>query len=177
MQWTSLELVNQAMTSLMLGFGLALLNVVVRYFAPFVPDVFTVLRWRGARWSFGVILLAAYLIALVFQLATSPLFRSLIHSVYAELAWSPYQAFFNVLGVIVMDLFVEAWHMARRGATEGRQQISEARVRAADAMGDINMPVGMSDEERAARRQAQEEAAAKIAADRKQRMDEKLKNY
>jgi hypothetical protein len=177
MQWTSLELVNQAMTSLMLGFGLALLNVVARYFAPFIPHVITVLGWRGGRWRFSIILLAAYLVALVFQLATSPLFRSLIHSVYAELAWSPYEALFNVLGVIVMDLFVEAWRMARRGATVGQQQISEARVRAADAIGDMNIPVDMSDEERAAHRQAQEEAAARTAAERKQRMDEKLKNY
>lgn len=177
MQWTSLELVNQAMTSLMMGFGLALLNVIVRYFAPRVPDVLTVLRWRGGRWNFSVILLAAYLIALVFQLVTSPLFRSLINPVYAELAWSPYQAFFNVLGVIVMDVLVEAWRMARRGATVGQQQISEARVRAADVMGDMNLPVGMSDEERAARRQAQEAEAARTAAERKQRMDEKLKNY
>ena len=177
MQWTSFELVNQAMTSLMLGFGLALLNVIVCYFAPFVPDVLTVLRWRGGRWRFSVILLAAYLIALVFQLVTSPLFRSLINPVYAELAWSPYQAFFNVLGVIVMDLFVEAWRAARRGATVGRQQISEARGRAADVMGDMNIPVGMSEMERAARRQTQEEAAAKTAAERKQRMDERLKDY
>lgn len=160
-----------------MGFGLALLNVVARYFAPAVPDVLTVLRWRGGRWSLSIILLAAYLIALVFQLATSPLFRSLIHSVYAELAWSPYQAFFNVVGVILMDVLVEAWRTARRGATVGRQQIGEARVRVADAMSDMNVPVGMSDAERAARRQAQEEAAAKAAAERKQRMDEHLKDY
>src|SRR5690242_15245532 len=96
----SLDLVNQAITNLFIGFGLALLNVVVRYFTPRLPQFISLLRWNNR--TRAVIL--AYLIALVLQLTTSPFFRSLIHPVAYELAWSPYQAIFNVLGVILMDL-------------------------------------------------------------------------
>ena len=87
----------------------------MRYFAPFVPHVITILRWRNLKRA----LIAAYLIALVLQLVTSPFFRSLIHPTSLELAWSPYQAVWNVLGVIVMDLILSAWSGLRRGAAAG----------------------------------------------------------
>ncbi|HEX5692404.1 MAG TPA: hypothetical protein VFX76_20450, partial [Roseiflexaceae bacterium] len=124
----SLDIVNQAVTNLFIGFGLALVNVIVRYFAPFAPDAITVLRWPRVKRA----IIAAYLIALVIQLVTSPFFRSLIHPTSYELAWSPYQAIWNVAGVIVMDLIVGAWTGLRRGATVGRERFEAVKTRAAE---------------------------------------------
>src|SRR5262245_12862141 len=115
----SLDLVNQATTNLFIGFGFALLNVIVRYFAPGVPQFISVLRWNNRTRA----IILAYLIALVIQLATSPFFRSLLHPVAYELAWSPYQAIFNVLGVVIMDVITMAWGGMRRGAELGRKQL------------------------------------------------------
>ena len=172
----SLDIVNQAVTNLFIGIGLALVNVIVRYFAPAVPRVITVLTWPNLRRA----LIAAYLIALVLQLVTSPFFRSLIHPVAYELAWSPYQALWNVLGVIVVDLIVMAWSGMRRGAEVGRKQLDAVKTRAAEGLEDLSaqLPNGAESREAyEARRKAEEEATAQTAADRKERLDDQLKDY
>jgi hypothetical protein len=172
----SLDIVNQAITNLFIGFGLALVNVIVRYFAPFVPHVITILRWRNLKRA----LIAAYLIALVLQLVTSPFFRSLIHPTSLELAWSPYQAVWNVLGVIVMDLILSAWSGLRRGAASGRKQLDTVKARAAEGLDELGVSIPVTDEQRAAQeahRKAAEEAEAKALAERKQRLDDQLKDY
>lgn len=161
---------------LLVGFGFALFNVVVRYFAPSVPRFMSVLRWKNLRRA----LVAAYLIALVFQLVTSPFFVSAFQRVYVELAWSPFQAIFNVLGVIVIDLIVMAWDGARRGAQVGRQQIEAVKERAADQLDGLGARLPLSAEQRAAqeaRRQAEQQAEAQADAERKRRVDERLKDY
>jgi hypothetical protein len=172
----SLDIVNQAVTNLFIGFGLALVNLIVRYFAPFVPDVITILRWRNLKRA----LIAAYLIALVIQLVTSPFFRSLIHPASLELAWSPYQAIWNVLGVLLMDVIMGAWSGMRRGAAVGRKQFDAVKTRAAEELEQLGAQVpftGEAREEHAARRQAEEQAAAETLAERKQRLDDRLKDY
>jgi hypothetical protein len=172
----SLDIVNQAVTNLFIGIGLALLNVIVRYFAPIVPRVITVLTWPNLRRA----MIAAYLIALVLQLVTSPFFRSLIHPASYELAWSPYQAIWNVLGVIVIDLIVMAWSSMRRGAEAGRKQFESVKARAAEGLEDLSAQLPNAAESREAheaRRKAEEEAAAQAVADRKERLDDKLKDY
>ena len=171
-----LDIVNQAVTNLFIGFGLALVNLIVRYFAPVTPDVITILRWRRVKRA----LIAAYLIALVLQMVTSPFFRSLIHPTSYELAWSPYQAVWNVLGVIVMDLIIAAWGGLRRGATIGRQQIESVKERAAEQLEELGAqaPFGAeSREAHEARRKAEEEAETETLAERKQRLDDRLKDY
>ena len=172
----SLDIVNQAVTNLFIGFGLALVNVIVRYFAPFVPDAITILRWRHLKRA----LIAAYLIALVLQLITSPFFRSFLHPTSYELAWSPYQANWNVLGVIVMDLIVGAWSGMRRGAEVGRKQFDAVKTRAAEELGELGAQAPFTAESREsheARRKAEEQAAAETLAERKQRLDDQLKDY
>src|ERR1041385_2015433 len=106
------ELLNHTVMNLFIGFGFALINVIVRYFVSRIPRVISLTYW-GLK---PRVFIFAYLIALVFQIVTSPLFRSYLTSAYSELAWSPYQAIFNVLGVLVMDLIVMAWLGMRRGA-------------------------------------------------------------
>jgi len=172
----SLDLVNQAMTNLLIGFGFALVNVIVRYFVPRVPQVISILRWKHVTRA----IILAYLIALVLQLVTSPYFRSLLHPVAYELAWSPYQAIFNVLGVIVMDLIEKAWVGMRRGAEIGRQQFDVVKNAAADGLDDMGARLAVTPEgreEQAARTQAEAEAEAKATAERKQRIDDRLKDY
>jgi hypothetical protein len=169
----SLDLVNQAATNLFIGFGFALVNVIVRYFVPRVPQFISVLRWNNRTRA----IILAYLIALVIQLATSPFFRSLIHPVAYELAWSPYQAIFNVLGVMIMDMIVMAWGGMRRGAEIGRQQFDVVKNAAADGLGEIGERLAIAPEEQAARSKEQAEAEAKAAAERKQRIDDRLKDY
>ncbi len=173
MDLNSLDVVNQAVTNLLIGIGLALLNLIVCYFVPAVPRVISVLRWgRRPR-----VFVAAYLIALALQLVTSPFFRSFLHSVYTELAWSPYQALFDVLGVLIVDLAVGAWAGMRRGAEVGRKQLDIVKERAADGLDDLGLPIGTTPEEHAARLKAQEEAEAQALAERKRRMDDRLKDY
>ena len=172
----SLDIVNQAVTNTFIGIGLALLNVIVRYFAPSVPRVITVLGWNNLRRA----IIAAYLIALVLQLVTSPFFRSLIHPVSYELAWSPYQAIWNVVGVIVIDLIVMAWGGVRRGAEAGRKQFDTIKASAAEGIEDLSAQLPNTTESREAyeaRREAEEQASAQTAADRKERLDDKLKDY
>jgi hypothetical protein len=176
MDLLSLDLVNQAATNLFIGFGFALVNVIVRYFVPRVPYVISVLRWNNRTRA----IILAYLIALVIELATSPFFRSLLHPVAYELAWSPYQAIFNVLGVIVMDLIMMAWGGMRRGAEIGRKQFDVVKNAAADGLEDIGARLAITPEareEQAARTQADVEAEAKATAERKQRIDDRLKDY
>src|SRR5437867_7269 len=91
---------QRAIIHLFIGFGLALINVIVCYFLPRAPRVISITRW-GIR---PRVLIVAYLIALVFQIATAPLFRSYLTSAYTELAWSPFQAVFNVLGILLIDM-------------------------------------------------------------------------
>jgi len=173
---SSYDLINQAITQLFIGFGLALLNVIIRYFAPAVPQAITVLTWKRRRRA----LIAAYLIALALQLATSPFFSSLLHPVSIELAWSPYQATFNVLGVIVMDLIVLAWGAARKGADVGRKQLEAAKDRAAEGLSDVGARLALTSEDReeaAERAKVKAGAEAQAASERKQRMDERLKDY
>ena len=172
----SLDIVNQAVTNLFIGIGLALLNVIVRYFAPALPRVITVLTWPNLRRA----MIAAYLIALVIQLVTSPFFRSLIHPASYELAWSPYQAIWNVLGVVVIDLIIMAWSGVRRGAEVGRKQLDTVKTRAAEGLEDLSaqLPnIAETREAHEARRKAEEATAAQTAADRKERLDDRLKDF
>jgi hypothetical protein len=172
----SLDIVNQAVTNLFIGIGLALVNVIVRYFAPSVPRVITVLTWPRLRRA----MIGAYLIALVIQLITSPFFRSLIHPASYELAWSPYQAIWNVLGVIVVDLIAMVWSGMRRGAEVGRKQLDAVKTRAAEGLEDLSAQLPNIVESREGyeeRRKAEEETATQTAAERKERLDDRLKDY
>jgi len=172
----SLDLVNQATTNLFIGFGFALVNLIVRYFVPRAPQIISVLRWNNRTRA----IILAYLIALVLQLATSPFFRSLIHPVAYELAWSPYQAIFNVLGVMVIDLIIMAWGGMRRGAEVGRRQFDAVKNAAADGLDEIGERLAITSEDRAeqaARTTEQADADAKTTAERKQRIDDRLKDY
>jgi hypothetical protein len=170
------ELLNHAIMNLFIGFGFALINVIVRYFVPRVPRVISLTYW-GLK---PRVFILAYLIALIFQIGTSPLFRSYLTSAYSELAWSPYQAIFNVLGILVMDLLVGLWAGMRRGAEVGRKQFDVVKSAAADGLEDVGARLALTPEgraEQAARTQAQEEADVKAAAERKQRIDDRLKDY
>ncbi len=176
MPTASYEFVNEAITQLFVGIGLALLNVLIRYFAPRVPYIISVLRWNNLRRA----LLLSYLIALALQLVTSPFFSSAFHPVSIELAWSPYQALFNVIGVLIIDVVVMVWEGATRGAAVGRQKIAAVKERAADHLEDLSAQVPFSAESReaqAARRQAEAEAEAETDADRRDRLDDQLKDY
>src|SRR5690242_7321040 len=102
----SIDIANQAITNLFVGIAFALLNVIVSYFAPMIPRVVSILHWKHVRRT----LLVAYLIALVIQIVTSPYFRSLTTPVAVEFAWSPFQALFNVIGILLVDAVVMAWN-------------------------------------------------------------------
>ncbi|HEY1011948.1 MAG TPA: hypothetical protein VGE07_04530 [Herpetosiphonaceae bacterium] len=176
----ALGLGDQAITNLFIGFGLALLNVIIIYFLRFVPRVVSVLRWHKPGRSYARLLIGAYLVALAFQVFSSPFFRSLLHSVYNELAWSFYQAFWNVAGILLMDVIVLAWTKTRRGVQVGGEQLKQVRQKAADTLEDLGAQLPISAEGRAAqeeRRKQQAAAELQEAAERKQRMDERLKNY
>lgn len=175
-RFSELDLVNDAFTQLMVGIGLALLNLLLSRLAPWVPRLVSVLRWENLRKA----LLWAYVIALVLQIATSPFFASAFQRVYTEIAWSPYQAIFNVLGVLLIDLIVRGWDLARRGAQAGKQQAAQLQERAADGLGQAGARLGLSEEareEQAARRAAEAQAEAQAAAERKRRIDEQLGKY
>ena len=174
--FNELDLVNDAITQLMVGIGLALLNLLFCRLSPRVPRVVSVLRWPHLRKA----LLWSYVIALVIQLVTSPFFASAFQRVYTELAWSPYQAIFNVLGVILIDLIVRAWELGRRGAEIGKERAAQLQERAADGLGQAGTRLGLTPEareEQAARREAEAQAEAQAQADRKRRIDEKLGKY
>ena len=170
------ELLNQAIINLFIGFGFALINVIVCYFVPRIPRVISLTYW-GLK---PRVFILVYLIALIFQLVTSPLFRSYLTSAYSELAWSPYQALFNVLGLLLMDLLVGLWGGMRRGAEIGRKQIDLVKHAAADGLEDVGARLAITPEgreEQAARTEAQTESDAKATAERKQRIDDRLKDY
>jgi hypothetical protein len=170
------ELINHAAIHFFIGFGLALLNVVVCYFVPRLPRVISITRWGLKPRT----LILAYLIALVLELASSPLFRSYLTSAYSELAWSPFQAIFNVLGVLAIDLLAGLWGGLRRGAETGRKQLDIAKTRAAEELDEVGARLALTPEgraEHAARVEAQQEAEAQAAAERKQRIDDRLKDY
>lgn len=175
-RFTELDLVNDAITQLMVGIGLALLNVLICYFIPRAPRLISVLH----RSNFKRALIGAYVIALVLQLVTSPFFASAFQRVYTELAWSPYQAIFNVLGVLLIDLIVRGWDLGRRGAAAGQQRLADVSARASESLDQVGARLGLSEEARAdqaARRQAEAQAEAESAAERKRRMDERLGKY
>src|SRR5215207_2619465 len=154
------ELLNHAIMNLFIGFGFALINVIVCYFVPRVPRVISLTYW-GLR---PRVFILAYLIALIFQIVTSPLFRSYLTSAYSELAWSPYQAVFNVLGILLMDLLIGLWSSMRRGAEIGRKQLDVVKNAAADGLEDVGVRLAMTPEgraEQAARMQAEADAEAK----------------
>lgn len=167
--FTSLGVVDQAITNIFIGFGLALLNVIIRYFAPFVPRAISVMRWHNLRRAF----MAAYLIALVLQMITSPVFRSYLHSTYLELAWSPYQALWNVIGVAIIDLLVIFVRGARRTATMGSQQIAQVKTRAAEGLDTLSDRITPTPDAQAAHRLQDEQAET----ERKRRMDDTLGGY
>ncbi len=176
----SLGLVDQALTNFFIGFGLALLNVLIRYFVPFIPRVVSILRWKKEHHSLTRVLIFSYFIALIFQLVTSWSFRSLINTVYNELAWSFYQAFWNVVGIIAMDVLVMGWAKTRQGVEVGGKQLQEVKSRASETLGDIGVSLPVTAEGRAAaeeRRQQQEAAEQAEQAARQKRMDDRLKDY
>jgi hypothetical protein len=176
----SLGLFDQALTNVFIGFGLALLNVLVRYFVPFVPRVVSILRWKKEHHSLSRLLIFAYFIAMIFQLVTSWYFRSAFQSVYSELAWSFYQAFWNVAGIIFMDVLVMGWDKTRQGVEIGGKQLKEVKTRAGETLGDIGVNLPMTAEGRvAAEERRKQEAEAELAeqADRQKRMDDRLKDY
>ena len=68
----------------------------------------------------------------------------------------------------------------RRGAEIGRKQFDVVKNAAADGLEDVGARLAITPEgreEQAARTQAQEEAEAKATAERKQRIDDRLKDY
>ena len=61
------ELLNHAIMNLFIGFGLALINVIVCYFVPRIPRVISLTYW-GLK---PRVFILAYLIALIFQVQFS----------------------------------------------------------------------------------------------------------
>ena len=176
----SLGLVDQALTNFFIGFGLALLNVLIRYFVPFIPRVVSILRWKKEHHSLTRVLIFSYFVAMIFQLITSWSFRSLLTTVYTELAWSFYQAFWNVLGIVAMDVLVMGWAKTRQGVEAGGKQLQEVKSRASETLGDIGVSLPITPEGRvAAEERRQQEEAAELAdrAERQKRMDDRLKDY
>lgn len=136
MHLSQFTLVDQAITNLLIGFGLALLNVIFCYFVKGAPRIIKIIpRTPLLRW-----LLFAYLIALILQLVTSPIFRALTVSVYTEMAWSPFQALFNVLGVVLMDVIALVYLGLQRGAEAGREGLTAVSKRAAETLERIDLP-------------------------------------
>lgn len=165
MNYWQLEVVNQAVTNTLVGVGLALLNLLFCYFVPGAPRVIRVLgRKPQLRW-----IMFAYLIALVIQIATSPIFRSLIESVYLEIGRSPYQALFNVLGVMLIDILVGAYNGTRRGAEAAGRSIETMREQAEAGLGRLGG--GVVPDAQPAEPEGEQEA------ERKQRLDDRLKDY
>jgi hypothetical protein len=176
----SLGLFDQALTNVFIGFGLALLNVLVRYFVPFVPRVVSILRWKKEKHSLTRLLIFSYFIAMIFQLVTSWYFRSAFQSVYSELAWSFYQAFWNVAGIVLMDVLVMGWDKTREGVKAGGKQLQEVKSRASETLGDIGVSLPITPEGRVAAEERRKQAAeAELAErdERQKRMDDRLKDY
>jgi hypothetical protein len=165
----SLGLLNQALTNLAMGFTLALVNVLLRYMLGRPSQIISILRWR--RWRRA--LLVGYLIALVLQVATAPIFRSMFQSVYAELAWSPYQALFNVLGILLMDVILRLVQGVKTGAQAGRDQVTRVQERTAATVAQLrDRRQGGSDVAASA-----EIPEAETAAARQERLRDRLNDY
>jgi hypothetical protein len=175
-QVNRLGLIDQAMINIFIGFGLALFNVLLRYFIPAVPRFISLTYWRKRGRNFKSVLILAYTLAFVLQVITSPLFRSVFQSVYTELGWSFYQAFFNLVGILIMDLVVFLWE----GSRKGREQLGTLKERAAETLDEVGVNVPLTAEQRAAaeeRREQQEQLAEEQRAERKRRIDDKLGGY
>jgi hypothetical protein len=163
------DVVDQALTNVLIGVGFALLNLLFCYFVKGAPRVIKVIpRQKQLR-----ALIFAYLIALVLQMVTSPFFRSLLHSVYVELAWSPYQALFNLLGVVLVDLIVMLVNGVRQGAQATGRAVAELGERAAELGDDLRRPAAPTDDAP----QAQTNGRVAENSERKQRLDDRLGDY
>jgi uncharacterized membrane protein len=168
MQLTQFALVDQAITNIMIGVGLALLNVLFCYFVRGAPRLIKIVpRQKQLR-----TLLFAYLIALILQLVTSPFFRAYTVPVALELAWSPYQAIFNVLGVVLVDVIVIAVTGVRRGAEAASRGIGELGERATSALDSVGDKFSSGEAERPA-----EADGGQNTEGRRARLDDKLKDY
>jgi uncharacterized membrane protein len=171
MRYTQFDIVDQAITNLLIGFGLALLNVLFCYFVKGAPRVIKVIpRDNQVRW-----LIFAYMIALIIQLATSPIFRSLLQSVYVEMAWSPFQAAFNVLGVIVLDVIILVVAGVRRGAEVASRGIGELGERASSAVESVGGALGKGGEGQ--QNDARPADQGEAQAESRKRLDDRLKDY
>ncbi len=159
---------NQAVLHFFVGFAFALLNVVIRYFAHWFPRIISVVPRHNVLRA----LIIAYLVALVLQLLTSPLFATVFHPKYVEFAWSPYEAFFNVVGVLAMDVIMIAWGGIRRGAEIGSEKFVVAKTHAAAEIDELTHRHGPTTTS-----VTQTEAEARAAAERKQRVDDQLKDF
>lgn len=163
------EFVNQAVTHFFVGFGFALFNLALRYFAPWLRQFVSVLHYRNKPRA----IMVAYLIALTLQMITSLLFRTIGINPYRELAWSPYEAAFNVIGIIAMDLLIATWLGMRRGAEVSRRGLEVVKTRASaelDELGEKIRPGGANEAP------IREDEAQQVA-ERKQRIDDRLGDY
>lgn len=163
------EFVNQAVTHFFVGFGFALFNLALRYFAPWMRQFVSILHYRNKPRA----LMVAYLIALTLQMVTSFLFRTIGVNPYRELAWSPYEAAFNVVGIIAMDLLIATWVGMRRGAEVSRRGLEVVKTRAATGLDEIGDRLRPDDESEGP---ASSEQAQQVT-DRKQRIDDRLGDY
>jgi hypothetical protein len=135
---------------------------------------------NGEKRSLTRTLIFAYSVLLILQMITSPIFKSAFQSVYQELAWSPYQALWNLVGILTMDLLVYLWSKGKGVGKVGGEQLAAVKARAADTLDDVGVHVPMTSEQRAAaeERKRQEEAAQAAAlAESRQRLNDKLKDY
>ena len=157
----------------MLGVSMAIIGLLIGRYVPRVPNPVQVLpRLRGKHWLSALI--SAYAIALIFQLVTSPFFATQFRPVAAELAWSPIQAAFNLVGVFLVDLVVlavRAYRATRDAAARTGQQVRE---RASSMAAGLNQQAGelLSGEKAPAG-----PAAEAAAAQRKQRLDDRFKDH
>jgi hypothetical protein len=157
----------------MLGISMAILGLLIGRYIPRVPNPIQVLpRLRSKHWLSGLI--SAYAIALVFQLATSPFFATQFRPIAAELAWSPIQAAFNLIGVFLVDLVVlavRAFRISRDAAQRAGQQVRE---KAGSLAAGLNQQAG----ELFTADKAPTGPAAEATADqRKSRLDERFKDH
>jgi hypothetical protein len=76
----------------------------------------------------------------------------------------------------LVDLGYYLWTGARRGAEVGRQQIASVKERAAEQLEQLGAQVPFSAETREAH-EARRKAEEATEAERKQRLDDRLKDY
>lgn len=156
----------------MLGISMAIVGLLVGRYVPRVPNPIQVLpRLRGKHWLRALI--AAYTIALVFQLVTSPFFATQFRPVAAELAWSPIQAAFNLVGIFLVDLVVLAVRAYRATSAAATRTGQQVREKASSMAAGLNQQAG----ELFAGEQAPSGPATEAAAQRKQRLDDRFKDH